>query len=87
MRHHPRPDPTGPGEESVWAYPRPPALEPVSKRIEVRFNGTVIADSTGAYRVLERLDHAGDQGTVQGRPGDDRLVSPRSEPTRQTGAL
>lgn len=21
MRHHPRPDPTGPGEESVWSYP------------------------------------------------------------------
>lgn len=53
MRHHPRPDPTGPGEESVWSYPRPPALEPVPKRIEIRFNGVVIADSTGAYRVLE----------------------------------
>ena len=30
-----RPEPTGPGEESVWSYPRPPALEPVEARIRV----------------------------------------------------
>ena len=43
----------GPGEESVWDYPRPPALEPVDERIRVTFNGTLIADTTDAYRVLE----------------------------------
>lgn len=48
-----RPDPVGPGQESVWSYPRPPALEPVEKRIRVVFGGRVIADTTGAWRVLE----------------------------------
>ena len=45
----------GPGQESVWDYPRPPRLEPVpsSTRITVEFGGCVIADSTAAFRVLE----------------------------------
>ena len=43
----------GPGQESVWDYPRPPRLERVEARITVEFNGEVIADTTGAYRVLE----------------------------------
>ena len=42
-----------PGQESVWDYPRPPRLEPVSERIRVVFNGRTIADTTSAYRVLE----------------------------------
>ncbi|MDX2162936.1 MAG: DUF427 domain-containing protein [bacterium] len=42
-----------PGQESVWDYPRPPRVEPTSKRIRVIFNGVVIADSTRAIRVLE----------------------------------
>jgi uncharacterized protein (DUF427 family) len=43
----------GPGQESVWDYPRPPALEPVRKRVRVEFAGQVIADTTAAYRVCE----------------------------------
>jgi uncharacterized protein (DUF427 family) len=43
----------GPGQESVWDYPRPPALERVSERIRVVFNDVTIADSTAALRVLE----------------------------------
>jgi uncharacterized protein (DUF427 family) len=43
----------GPGQESVWDYPRPPALEPCSRRIRVEFGGAVIAETTHAYRVLE----------------------------------
>jgi len=43
----------GPGQESVWDYPRPPALESVEERIRVVFNDTTVADTTGAYRVLE----------------------------------
>ena len=39
--------------ESVWDYPRPPAVEPVSSRIRVYFAGLPIADTTGAVRVLE----------------------------------
>lgn len=43
----------GPGQESVWDYPRPPRLEKTQKRIEVYFNGAKIADSRRAWRVLE----------------------------------
>lgn len=45
--------PPGPGQESVWDYPRPPRLERTRRRIEVWFGGEKIADSTGAWRVLE----------------------------------
>jgi uncharacterized protein (DUF427 family) len=43
----------GPGQESVWDYPRPPRLEPSTRRIRVLFAGEVIADTTRALRVLE----------------------------------
>ena len=43
----------GPGQESVWDYPRPPRLEAVTDRLRVLFNGRVLADSEGGYRVLE----------------------------------
>ncbi len=43
----------GPGQESVWDYPRPPRLEPSSKRIQVVFNQVTIADSQQTQRVLE----------------------------------
>ncbi len=35
----------GPGEESVWDYPRPPRLEQSDKHVQVIFNGVVITDS------------------------------------------
>jgi uncharacterized protein (DUF427 family) len=47
-----RVEPAG-GQESVWDYPRPPRVEEVSERIEVVFNGVVIADTVRAKRVLE----------------------------------
>jgi uncharacterized protein (DUF427 family) len=43
----------GPGQESVWDYPRPPRLEDCAKRIQIVYNGVVIADTTNAKRVLE----------------------------------
>jgi uncharacterized protein (DUF427 family) len=43
----------GPGQESVWDYPRPPRVERVQKHIEVFFNGIKIVSSDSAYRVLE----------------------------------
>jgi uncharacterized protein (DUF427 family) len=43
----------GPGQESVWDYPRPPRLEKTDRRVRVVFNGVTIADTTGAYRILE----------------------------------
>lgn len=50
---HPAPVTPGPGQESVWDYPRPPRLEPTGERIVVRLGGQVIADTTNAVRVLE----------------------------------
>ena len=43
----------GPGQESVWDYPRPPRVEPLSKRVRVIFNDVTIAETTDALRVLE----------------------------------
>ena len=50
---HPRPDPVGPGQESVWDYPRPPRLERSGRRVRVEFAGVVVADSERAWRVME----------------------------------
>ncbi len=49
----PTPVKPGPGQESVWDYPRPPVVEPVTRHIQVIFNGAVIADTSRAQRVLE----------------------------------
>ncbi|HEY6408536.1 MAG TPA: DUF427 domain-containing protein, partial [Ktedonobacteraceae bacterium] len=43
----------GPGQESVWDYPRPPRLEDSAKHIQVVCNGVVIADTHRAKRILE----------------------------------
>lgn len=52
MSQHKRVEP-GPGQESVWDYPRPPRLEDSNKHIQVIFNGIVVADTHHAKRVLE----------------------------------
>ena len=43
----------GPGQESVWDYPRPPRVEDSEKHIQVVFAGVTIADTRRAKRVLE----------------------------------
>src|SRR4051812_49332597 len=43
----------GPGQESVWDYPRPPRLERTTRRIRVVHGGVTVVDSTAAWRVLE----------------------------------
>ncbi|NEP16322.1 MAG: DUF427 domain-containing protein [Leptolyngbya sp. SIO4C1] len=43
----------GAGQESVWDYPRPPALEPANQLVQVIFNGTTLAETRQAQRVLE----------------------------------
>jgi uncharacterized protein (DUF427 family) len=43
----------GPGQESVWDYPRPPAVDPVRDRVTVEFGGSTVIDTTDAVRVLE----------------------------------
>ena len=53
VSRHPRPDPVGPGEESVWDYPRPPRLEPTDRRIRIVASGIVIVDTCRALRLLE----------------------------------
>jgi len=39
--------------ESVWDYPRPPRVEPSTRRIRVVLGDVTVADSTRAFRVLE----------------------------------
>jgi uncharacterized protein (DUF427 family) len=49
----PTPEPPGPGQESVWDYPRPPRLERTSRLVEVTFGGRLVARTDTALRVLE----------------------------------
>ena len=43
----------GPGQESVWDYPRPPALERTDSHLVVEHAGVVVADTRRGWRVLE----------------------------------
>ncbi len=43
----------GPGQESVWDYPRPPVLDRTDALVEVFAGDTLIARSDSALRVLE----------------------------------
>jgi len=43
----------GPGQESVWDYPRPPRCEADPRLVEVVFAGRTIASTRSAIRVLE----------------------------------
>jgi len=43
----------GPGQESVWDYPRPPSIEQSSRRVVVVAAGQVVAVSSRAWRVCE----------------------------------
>ena len=43
----------GPGQESVWDYPRPPRVEDVAPRVRVEAFGRTIADTTRAVRIVE----------------------------------
>lgn len=46
-------DEPGPGAESVWDYPRPPALVPIDRLVSVSFNGRQLARATSVLRMLE----------------------------------
>ncbi len=43
----------GPGQESVWDYPRPPALVTSDKLVVVEAGGVELARSSRCFRVLE----------------------------------
>jgi uncharacterized protein (DUF427 family) len=56
----------GPGQESVWDYPRPPALDPLDREVIVRAGDLVIARSSACLRVLETASPP----TIYLPPGD-----------------
>ena len=64
--------------ESVWDYPRPPALVICDRRVRVEVAGVVIADSIRALRVLETSHPP----TVYVPPSDvrDDLLFPSTAP-------
>lgn len=43
----------GPGEESVWDFPRPPRVEDVAEPMKVVFAGVVVAETGRGKRILE----------------------------------
>ncbi len=43
----------GPGQESVWDYPRPAALVGSDRHVVVRCGDSLVAETRAAYRVLE----------------------------------
>lgn len=53
MKPPPMPDRPGPGQESVWQYPRPPRLERFIGPITIELGGRIIASTKSAWRVLE----------------------------------
>ena len=53
MLPRPTPDTPGPGQETVWDYPRPPRLEEFNGTITVELGGEAIASTQHAWRVLE----------------------------------
>ena len=55
-QHARRPDgieTPGPGQESVWDYPRPPVVEPTARHLAVDFAGRRIAETRRGLRLLE----------------------------------
>lgn len=77
-----RPTPIVPdqGQESVWDYPRPPRVEPVTAVIRIVLAGEVIALTNKAYRVLE-TSHPPTYYLPPGDIAPDALHPSRSRPT------
>ena len=48
-----RPQPAGPGQESVWDYPRPPRVERDARLVVVVLGGQEVCRTARALRVLE----------------------------------
>ncbi len=49
----PQPEPAGPGQESVWAYPRPAVAQPSPARVVIEHAGRIVADTRASIRTLE----------------------------------
>ena len=78
MAKHKRIEP-GPGQESVWDYPRPPRLEDSNKHISIICNGIIIADTQRAKRILE-TSHP----PVYYIPPEDVKIAAYFKPTRHS---
>jgi uncharacterized protein (DUF427 family) len=53
MASRPVPDAIAPGQESVWDYPRPPALVASEELVTVVLGGVEICETSTSWRVLE----------------------------------
>jgi uncharacterized protein (DUF427 family) len=53
VRNRPTPDRPGPGQESVWDFPRPPALRRGRERVQIRLGGVLVCDADEYWLVLE----------------------------------
>jgi uncharacterized protein (DUF427 family) len=49
----PVPLPPGPGQESVWAYPRPAVAQSTAAHIVIKHRGLTVADTRRSVRVIE----------------------------------
>ncbi len=49
----PSPDPVAPGQESVWAYPRPAIAERTGAHVLIEHAGLTLADTRASVRTLE----------------------------------
>lgn len=47
------PDPSGPGQESVWLYPRPPVAEASHRHLKIVHRDVVLASTCNGVRTLE----------------------------------
>jgi uncharacterized protein (DUF427 family) len=47
------PDPIGPGQESVWCYPRPAIAQPSRRHLKIIHRDIIIADTQNSLRTLE----------------------------------
>ncbi|MDO6414125.1 DUF427 domain-containing protein [Sphingomonas sp. BIUV-7] len=49
----PVPDPIEPGQESVWAFPRPAIAQPTDAHLRIVLDGRVIAETRRGIRTIE----------------------------------
>jgi uncharacterized protein (DUF427 family) len=47
------PDPSGPGQESVWSYPRPPLAESSRRHLKIVHRDVIVASTNNGVRTLE----------------------------------
>jgi uncharacterized protein (DUF427 family) len=53
MSGRPVPEPIAPGQESVWDYPRPPAIRASDEEIVIWLGGVEVCQTRASFRILE----------------------------------